>query len=220
MYYAEKDKETIHIAVSGNIGAGKSTLVQKLSQHYHWHPVYEPSDDNPYLQDFYRDMHQWAFPTQVYFLTSRFRQAVELQKVMKSIVQDRTIYEDAHIFALNLYQSGFLQERDYQNYLGLYHAMINFVRKPDLLIYLKGSVPTFAERIRNRVNSENNRWYESTISNEYLSNLNLLYEQWIQHFKICKILTIDIDSTDILGNEHNFKQLIQRIDQELKALVL
>jgi deoxyadenosine/deoxycytidine kinase len=220
MNYSKKDKERIHIAVSGNIGAGKSSLVRALSEYYQWHPVYEPSDDNPYLQDFYRDMHQWAFPTQVYFLTSRFRQAVALQEVKKSIVQDRTIYEDAHIFALNLYQSGFLQERDYQNYLGLYHSMINFVQQPNLLIYLKGSVPTFVERIRNRVKSENKRRYENTISNEYLSNLNLLYEQWIQHFNTCKILTIDIDSTDILGNEYNFKQLIHRIDQELTALAL
>jgi deoxyadenosine/deoxycytidine kinase len=213
----ESEREKTQIAVSGNIGAGKSSLVQALSQHYHWHAVYEPSDENPYLQDFYHDMQRWAFPTQVYFLTSRFKQAIALQKVARSIVQDRTIYEDAHIFALNLYQSGFLQERDYQNYLGLYHAMVNFVAQPDLLIYLKARVHTLVERIGKRATSDKKRRYETTISEEYLTNLNLLYEQWIQKFEVCKVLTVDIDTTDILGNKNNFKQLTDRIDLAVKT---
>lgn len=212
--------EKTHVAVSGNIGAGKSSLVRALAQHYDWHPIFEPAENNPYLQDFYKDMHRWAFPTQIYFLRSRFNQAVELQKVTKSIIQDRTIYEDAHIFALNLYQSGFIEERDYQNYLGLYEAMINFAPKPDLLIYLKGSVSTFIERIQNRVNAEHKRRYESTISSSYLTSLNLLYEQWVQHFNTSKVLVVDIDNTDILGNKDNYNQLIHRINQELKTLVL
>ena len=209
-------RKNFMIAVSGNIGAGKTSLVKALASHYHWRPVYEPSDDNPYLHDFYLDMHRWAFPTQVYFLSSRFRHAVALQNISESIVQDRTIYEDAHIFALNLYQSGFMQERDYQNYLGLYQAMINYVPQPDLLIYLKGSVPALVKRIGKRAASEKKRRHEITISEEYLTNLNQLYDQWTGQFDVCKVLIIDIDTTDLLGNKNNFKQLTDRIDRALK----
>ena len=210
----------MRITVSGNIGAGKSSLVQALAGHFHWHPVFEPFHVNPYLQDFYQDMHRWAFPAQVYFLTSRFQQALALQEIIGSTVQDRSIYEDAHIFALNLYQSGFMQERDYQNYLGLYHAMITFVPRPDLLIYLKASVPTLVERIKKRAKSGRNRMYEYTIPEEYLKNLNLLYEEWIHQYTVSKVLTINIDSTDILGNDHNFQQIVNLIDLTLKTPLL
>ena len=160
----------MHIAVSGNIGSGKTTLTEKLALHYKWTPQYESVDENPYLKDFYEDMHRWAFHLQVYFLNSRFNQVKQIRASEQTIIQDRTIYEDAYIFAANLYESGMISERDYQNYLNLFESMIHFVEPPDILIYLKADVPKLVAQIQKR-----GRDFENLIRLEYLQNLNTYY---------------------------------------------
>jgi len=202
-----------HIAVSGNIGSGKTTLVEKLSKHYGWIPLYESVDNNPYLRDFYDDMKRWAFHLQIYFLNSRFNQVRQIRESDKTIIQDRTIYEDAYIFASNLHASGHINDRDYQSYLDLFHSMINFVQPPDLLIYLKADIPKLVQQIQKR-----NRDFEFNIKLEYLKNLNEHYEKWTNNYKHGKLLVVDIDRTDFVGSREDFSNIVSRVDLELNNL--
>ncbi len=202
-----------HIAIAGNIGAGKTTLVTKLAQHYGWQPLFEAVDDNPYLADFYEDMKAWAFPLQIYFLHSRFKQARALQGITRPIIQDRTIYEDAHIFAKNLYESGFLSERDFRNYFSLFESMSEVVRPPDLLIYLKASIPTLIAQIARR-----GRDYESAISIRYLEDLNQHYDAWIAQYDRGKLLVIDVDRIDYVNNPEDLGFIMRKIESELFGL--
>ncbi len=203
----------MHIAVSGNIGSGKTTLTEKLAHHYNWIPQYESVDENPYLKDFYEDMKRWAFHLQVYFLNSRFNQIKEIRKSDHTIIQDRTIYEDAYIFAANLYESGMISERDYQNYLNLFHSMINFVEPPDVLIYLKADVPKLVAQIQKR-----GRDYENLIRLDYLQNLNKYYTNWIENYDLGKLLVVDVNHMDFVERIDDFSYIVEKIDGEIHGL--
>jgi deoxyadenosine/deoxycytidine kinase len=202
-----------HIAVCGNIGSGKTTLVEKLSKHYGWTPLYESVDQNPYLKDFYDDMTRWAFHLQIYFLNSRFNQIREIRNSEKTIIQDRTIYEDAHIFAANLHASGHITDRDYQSYLDLFNSMITFVQPPDLLIYLKADIPKLVQQIQKR-----GRDYEFAIRLEYLKNLNEHYAKWIGSYTQSKLLIIDVNAMDFAERIEDFSTIVGRIDLEMNNL--
>jgi deoxyadenosine/deoxycytidine kinase len=202
-----------HIAVAGNIGCGKTTLVGKLAKHYNWVPLYESVDHNPYLRDFYDDMTRWAFHLQIYFLNSRFNQVRQIRESEKTIVQDRTIYEDAHIFAANLYKSGHISQRDYQSYLDLYRSMISFVQPPDLLIYLKADIPKLVQQIARR-----NRDFEYNIKLEYLKNLNEHYEEWIAGYTQGKLLVVDVNHMDFVERVEDFSTIVNKIELELNSL--
>jgi deoxyadenosine/deoxycytidine kinase len=202
-----------HIAVCGNIGSGKTTLVEKLSKHYGWIPLYESVDQNPYLKDFYEDMTRWAFHLQIYFLNSRFNQIRQIRESTRAIVQDRTIYEDAYIFAANLHKSGHISDRDYQSYLDIFNSMITFVQPPDLLIYLKADVPKLVQQIQKR-----GRDYEYSIRLEYLKNLNEHYEEWIGHYDQGKLLIIDVNTLDFVERIEDFSAIVGRIDLEVNNL--
>lgn len=203
----------MHIAICGNIGSGKTTLAQKLGKHYGWETLIEAVDDNPYLRDFYEDMHRWAFHVQIYFLNSRFRQVNEIRLNPRTTVQDRTIYEDAYIFAANLHRSGFISERDYQSYLDIFNSMITFVQPPDLLIYLKADIPKLVSQIEKR-----GRDYEYAIRIDYLKNLNQHYENWISSYKLGKLLTIDVNHLDFVERIEDFSFIVNKIDLELNNL--
>jgi deoxyadenosine/deoxycytidine kinase len=202
-----------HIAVCGNIGSGKTTLTEKLAKHYGWNPLYESVDTNPYLRDFYHDMSKWAFHVQIYFLNSRFRQINEIQGSDKPTIQDRTIYEDAHIFAANLHQTGHISDRDYKSYLDIFHSMITFVKPPDLLIYLKAGVPKLVRQIEKR-----GRDFEYSITLEYLRQLNKQYESWISNYRDGRLLTIDVDHLDFVENVDDFSLVVSKVDFELNNL--
>jgi deoxyadenosine/deoxycytidine kinase len=202
-----------HIAICGNIGSGKTTLAQKLGKHYGWEALIEAVDNNPYLRDFYEDMPRWAFHVQIYFLNSRFRQVNEIRLNQKTTVQDRTIYEDAYIFAANLHKSGFITERDYQSYLDIFNSMISFVQPPDLLIYLKADIPKLVSQIEKR-----GRDYEYAIRIDYLKNLNQHYENWISHYKLGKLLIIDVNNLDFVERIEDFSFIVNKIDLELNNL--
>jgi deoxyadenosine/deoxycytidine kinase len=202
-----------HIAVCGNIGSGKTTLVEKLTRHYGWDPLYESVDNNPYLKDFYEDMTRWAFHLQIYFLNSRFNQIRQIRESKKTIIQDRTIYEDANIFAANLHKSGHISDRDYQSYLDIFNSMINFVQPPDLLIYLKADIPKLVQQIQKR-----GRDYEYSIRLEYLKNLNEHYEKWIGNYNQGKLLIIDVNTLDFVERIEDFSTIIGRIDLEINNL--
>ncbi len=202
-----------HIAVSGNIGSGKTTLVEKLSRHYGWVPLFESVDQNPYLEDFYKDMTRWAFHLQIYFLNSRFIQIREIRDSKKTIIQDRSIYEDAHIFAANLHTSGHISDRDYQSYLDLFTSMIDFVQPPDLLIYLKADIPKLVQQIQKR-----GRNFEFAMRLEYLNNLNEHYEKWINSYKQSKLLIIDVNRLDFVDRFEDFSTIVGRIDLEMNNL--
>lgn len=204
-----------HIAICGNIGSGKTTLAQKLGKHYGWETLIEAVDDNPYLRDFYEDMHRWAFHVQIYFLNSRFRQVNEIRLNPKTTVQDRTIYEDAYIFAANLHRSGFISERDYQSYLDIFNSMITFVQPPDLLIYLKADIPKLVSQIEKR-----GRDYEYAIRIDYLKNLNQHYENWISSYKLGKLLIIDVNHLDFVERIEDFSFIVNKIDLELNNLFM
>lgn len=202
-----------HIAISGNIGSGKSTLAEKLARHYGWFPLFESVDNNPYLRDFYKDMSRWAFHLQVYFLNSRFQQINAIRNNEKTIVQDRTIYEDAHIFAANLRKSGHLSERDYQSYFDVFNSMIEFVKPPDLLIYLRADIPKLVKQIEKR-----GRDFEYSISIDYLKNLNEHYETWIGNYTQGKLLIIDVNTLDFVARIEDFAYVISKVDYELNNL--
>ena len=203
----------MHIAVTGNIGAGKTTLTTMLAKHYGWSAQYEDVDHNPYLDDFYQDMSKWSFALQMYFLGSRFRQVKEIRESGKNIIQDRTIYEGAHIFAENLNEMNLLSDRDYSNYTSLFNLMKSFVSAPDLLIYLKADISTLTKQIAKR-----GREYEAGISIDYLMRLNKKYEAWINSYKEGKLLIIDVNDLDFVEREEDFGYILERIDAELNGL--
>lgn len=202
-----------HIAISGNIGSGKTTLAEKLAKHYNWTPLYESVDHNPYLKDFYSDMTRWAFHLQIYFLNSRFNQVHQIRTSTKTIIQDRTIYEDAHIFAANLHKSGNITDRDYQSYLDIFNSMIHFVEPPDLLIYLKADIPKLVQQIQKR-----NRDFEYNIKLEYLRTLNEHYEQWISQYNQGKLLIIDVNNLDFVERIEDFSMIVGKVELELNSL--
>lgn len=203
----------MHIAVSGNIGSGKTTLTIKLAKHYGWNAELEAVENNPYLADFYEDMKRWSFHLQVYFLNSRFNQISRIRESGQSVIQDRTIYEDAYIFAANLKNSNLISERDYENYLNLFHSMINFVKAPDLLIYLKADIPKLVGQIEKR-----GRHYENAIRIDYLKNLNAHYEDWISNYDKGKLLVIDVNEMDFVAHPDHFSSIVERVDREIYGL--
>lgn len=203
----------MHIAIAGNIGSGKTTLAGLLSKHFGWEPHYEDVDDNPYLNDFYEDMQRWSFNLQVYFLNSRFSQVLEIKKSENTIVQDRTIYEDAYIFAPNLHAMGLMSTRDFENYFTLFNLMTSLVEPPDLLLYLRASVPTLVNQIQKR-----GRDYESSIRIDYLKRLNERYEAWIESYKLGKLLIVEADAYDFPDNKDHLRQIIDKINAELHGL--
>ncbi|GAB4234068.1 MAG: deoxynucleoside kinase [Ekhidna sp.] len=207
------EQKSMHIAVSGNIGAGKTTLTEMLARHYGWQPEFESVDNNPYLEDFYSDMGKWAFHLQIHFLNSRFEQINKLRSGEKTIIQDRTIYEDAYIFAKSLYKQGFFKERDYQNYTTLFESMIRFVQPPDLLIYLKSDIAKLVKNIEIR-----GREYENQIRIDYLKGLNEHYEDWINSYKEGRLLIIDVANIDFVKNTEDFSDIVFKIDTELHGL--
>ncbi|QHL87145.1 deoxynucleoside kinase [Nibribacter ruber] len=203
----------MHIAIVGNIGAGKTTLATKLAQHFQWEVFLEAVDDNPYLKDFYDDMPRWAFHLQVFFLNSRFNQVLQINERTNGVVQDRTIYEDAYIFAKNLHQSGMMSERDYQNYFNLFLSMTKMVKAPDLLVYLKADLPKLIGQIQKR-----GRDYEENIALSYLKNLNEHYDQWISGYTHGKLLVVDVNNMDFVQNPEDLGTIIERINIELFGL--
>ncbi|MBI5217988.1 MAG: deoxynucleoside kinase [Bacteroidia bacterium] len=203
----------MHIGVAGNIGSGKTTLTRLLSKHYNWEAHYEDVDDNPYLNDFYEDMQRWSFNLQVYFLNSRFRQILEIRKSGKKIIQDRTIYEDAYIFAPNLHSMGLMTTRDFENYFSLFGLMTSLVQPPDLLIYLRSTVPNLVNQIQKR-----GRKYENAIRIDYLTRLNERYEAWISSYNLGKILIVDVDNTNFSENPLHLREVINKIDAEIHGL--
>ena len=203
----------MHIAIAGNIGAGKTSLTRLLSKHFKWEAHFEDVDDNPYLDDFYHSMERWSFNLQIYFLNSRFRQILEIRKSGKKTIQDRTIYEDAFIFAPNLHAMGLMSNRDYTNYKLLFDLMEDLVGPPDLLIYLRSSIPNLVDQIHKR-----GRDYENSISIDYLSRLNERYEAWVTTYDKGKLLIIDVDTIDFVNSPEDLGNIINRIDAEINGL--
>ncbi|MFZ4263484.1 deoxynucleoside kinase [Sphingobacterium sp. HJSM2_6] len=203
----------MHIAIVGNIGAGKTTLTERLAKHLKFDPQYEAVENNPYLEDFYSDMKRWAFNLQIFFLNSRFRHIVDLQNREINMIQDRTIYEDAYIFAENLFDMGLMSARDFENYSDIFQSIIHYIKPPDLLVYLRASVPTLVNNIQKR-----GRDYESGIRLDYLSKLNEKYEKWIGNYKEGKLLIIDKDNLDFANNNEDLGTIIQKIETELYGL--
>ncbi len=203
----------MHIAVAGNIGSGKTTLTGMLAKHYGWEPLYESVDNNPYLASFYQDMQRWSFNIQIYFLNSRFRQVIDIRKRKKDVIQDRTIYEDAYIFAPNLHEMDLMATRDFENYTSLFELMSQFLQAPDLLIYLKADVSTLVTQIHKR-----GRAYEDSIRLSYLENLNEKYEKWISNYKEGKLLVVDVNTIKFAEKPEDFGEIINKIDAELFGL--
>ncbi|MDM8159279.1 deoxynucleoside kinase [Labilibaculum sp. K2S] len=203
----------MHIAVAGNIGAGKTTLAGLLAKHYGWEAHFEDVDENPYLNDFYDDMKRWSFALQIHFLNSRFNQVLALRKSGQDIIQDRTIYEDAYIFAPNLESMSLMPKRDFDNYLSLFNIMSSLIQPPDLLIYLRASIPTLVSHIQER-----GRNYEETIRLDYLKRLNERYEAWISGYANGKLLIIDVDNINFLKNPKDLSEVINKIDAQLNGL--
>ncbi|HLO14076.1 MAG TPA: deoxynucleoside kinase [Anaerolineales bacterium] len=198
------------VAVAGNIGVGKSTLVEMLCVRMGWQPFFEPVTENPYLSDFYADMDAWSFHSQIFFLTHRLRTHYELAQHPASVVQDRSVYEDAEIFAQNLYLQGHIQKRDYQTYRELYETTRRFLPPPDLVVYLRASVPTLMSRIASR-----GRDYERTITPEYLQGLNDLYESWINDFTLCPVLAVPADDLDFVSHPGHLRLIVQKVEEKL-----
>lgn len=203
----------MHIAIVGNIGAGKTTLTELLSKHLGWEAQYEAIENNPYLEDFYNDMKRWSFNLQIYFLNSRFQQIREIQTTTHNIVQDRTIYEDAYIFAENLHDMGLMTSRDYENYRAIFDNMTSFIKPPDLLIYLKASVPTLVSNIQRR-----GREYEAGIRLDYLSKLNDKYQKWIGDYNKGKLLILDKDNLDFANKPEDLGSIIEKVQRETNGL--
>ena len=203
----------MHIAIAGNIGSGKTTLTRMLVDHYGWTPKFESVDYNPYLADFYSDMERWSFNIQIYFLNKRFLDVVEIRKSDQIIVQDRSIYEDACIFAPNLHDMGLMATRDFENYKSLFSLMVSLVQAPDLLIYLRSSIPNLVANIQKR-----GREYESSIRLDYLKGLNALYEQWIENYHDGKLLILDVDKLNFEEKTEDFSTICDRIEAQLHGL--
>ena len=203
----------MHIAIAGNIGSGKTTLTRLLAKHYKYEPHFEDVENNPYLNDFYNEMQRWSFNLQVYFLNSRFRQVNNFRESGKNVIQDRTIYEDAFIFAPNLHEMGLMTTRDFENYMSLFELMDSFIKPPDLLIYLKASVPVLVNQIQQR-----GRDYENSIRIDYLQKLNDRYENWIGDYDKGKLLIIDVDDNSFHTEAEDLGEIINSIDGEINGL--
>jgi deoxyadenosine/deoxycytidine kinase len=203
----------MHIAVAGNIGSGKTTLTSLLAKQFNWEAQYEDVDDNPYLNDFYEDMQRWSFNLQIYFLRHRFQQVIDIQKSGRNVIQDRTIYEDAQIFAPNLHAMGLMTTRDFNNYINLFEMMSSFLQGPDLLIYLRASVPTLVNQIQKR-----GREYENSIRLDYLKRLNERYETWISGYDKGKLLIVDVDNLNIPENPEDLGKVVLGIQGEIHGL--
>lgn len=208
----KKETKVKHIAVAGNIGSGKTTLTTKLAKYFQWVPHYEDVENNPYLYDFYQDMPRWSFNLQIYFLNSRFRQIIEIKRGNQTVIQDRTIYEDARIFAPNLHAMGLMTTRDYENYLGMFETLDSMVEPPDLLIYLKASIPALVNNIQKR-----GREYEENLRLDYLRRLNEYYEGWVKTYEH-KLLIIDVDNINFEENTEDLAEVVQRVQGELFGL--
>ena len=202
-----------HIAVAGNIGTGKTTLTEKLAKHYKWKAHYEDVEHNPYLVDFYEDMQRWSFNLQVYFLNNRLANLLDIMKGKDSVIQDRTIYEDAHIFAPNLYEMGLMTKRDFENYASFFGTLKRMLTPPDLLIYLRASIPKLVDQIQKR-----GREYEENIRLDYLKRLNEFYNKWIDGYKDGPLLVIDIDNSNFAENDEDFAEVVRRIDAQIHGL--
>jgi deoxyadenosine/deoxycytidine kinase len=202
-----------HLAIAGNIGAGKTTLTGMLSKHYGWDAHFEDANTNPYLSDFYDDMKRWSFNLQIYFLNSRYRQILDIRKGERTVIQDRTIYEDAKIFAPNLHEMGLMAERDFQNYTSLFELMTSQVQAPDLLVYLKASIPTLVDHIQTR-----GREYEGSMSLDYLKRLNNRYDAWIESYDKGPLLVISADNINFIDNKEDFGMIINKIEAEIGGL--
>lgn len=208
------DKTLIkHVALAGNIGAGKTTLCEILARHFGWDVHYEDTENNPYLSDFYLDMKRWSFNLQIFFLSSRYQQMLRIQQGNRTVVQDRTIYEDAFIFAPNLADMGLLERRDFENYTTLFQSIISQIKAPDLLIYLKASIPTLVEHIQSR-----GRDYEGSISIEYLKRLNERYDNWIGNYHEGRLLVINVDQFDFSNNHEHAARVLEMVQAELHGL--
>ncbi|MEZ4930082.1 MAG: deoxynucleoside kinase [Chitinophagales bacterium] len=207
------EKKINHIAVAGNIGAGKSTLTSMLAKQYNWEAQFEDVENNPYLNDFYDDMPRWSFNLQIYFLNSRYQQIIEIKNNPKTVIQDRTIYEDAEIFAPNLHKMGLMSSRDFDNYKSLYNTIISQIKAPDLLIYLKNSIPKLVDNIQKR-----GRDYEDNIRLDYLKRLNEFYESWIKDYKQGKVLIIDCDDLNFVENQEDITSIYNKVQAELYGL--
>jgi deoxyadenosine/deoxycytidine kinase len=203
----------MHIAIAGNIGSGKTTLTNLLSKHYGWDPHFEDVDDNPYLNDFYEDMQRWSFNLQIYFLNSRFNQIIDIRKSGKTVIQDRTIYEDAYIFAPNLHSMGLMSTRDFENYFTLFNLISSLIQPPDLILYLRATVPTLVNQIQKR-----GRRYEENLRIDYLKRLNERYEAWIEAYNMGKLLIVEADDYDFPNNTDHLSEVIDKIDAELHGL--
>jgi len=208
-----KARKPKHVAIAGNIGAGKTTLTEMLSKHYRWIPQFEDVDQNPYLYDFYEDMPRWSFNLQIYFLNSRLNQLIEISKGTETVIQDRTIYEDAYIFAPNLHEMGLMSKRDFDNYFDFFQNLRQMVKPPDLMIYLQASVPTLVGQIQKR-----GRDYEEIIRLDYLKRLNDYYTKWVEGYKEGPLLVINVDKTKFVENEEHLGEIIAKIDAELYGL--
>lgn len=203
----------MHVGIAGNIGSGKTTLANMLGKQFGWDVLLESVEDNPYLADFYEDMDRWSFHLQVYFLNSRFSQVAAIRESQKSTIQDRTIYEDCEIFAKNLFHSGHISERDYNNYNELFKSMIKHVEPPELLIYLKADIPKLVANIQKR-----GRSYEELIRIEYLKHLNERYDDWIGNYSEGKLLTIDVNDMDFVNNVEDFAYIVDKVNLEVNGL--
>lgn len=203
----------MHIAIAGNIGSGKTTLTGLLAKHYGWDAQFEDVDDNPYLNDFYEEMQRWSFNLQIYFLNSRFSQIVKIRQTGQDTIQDRTIYEDAFIFAPNLHSMGLMTTRDFENYFALFNLMSSLIEPPDLLIYLRASIPTLVSQIQNR-----GRKYEDNIRLDYLKHLNERYEAWIETYSLGKLLIVDADNYNFPASPEDLSVVIDKIDANLHGL--
>ncbi len=203
----------MHVAISGNIGAGKTTLTNLLAKHYKWDTHFEDVENNPYLNDFYEDMQRWSFNLQIFYLNSRFTQIQEIKNSEKTVIQDRTIYEDAYIFAPNLHKMGLMSTKDFENYFSLFSLMENFISAPDLLIHLRASVPTLVNQI-----SQRGREYEESIRIDYLKRLNERYESWISSYNKGKVIIVDVDNNNFKENPEDLGKIISDIDAEINGL--
>ena len=206
-------RKSMHIAIAGNIGAGKTTLTRLLAKHYKWNTHFEDAEENPYLHDFYEDMQRWSFNLQIYFLNSRLNQIIEIRENNKTTIQDRTIYEDAYIFAPNLHAMGLMTTRDFENYIALFNSMMRFIQPPELLIYLRASIPTLVNQI-----SKRGRAYEESIRLDYLKRLNERYEAWISTYESGNLLIIDVDDNSFFDSAEDLGEIINKIDSKIYGL--